>query len=400
VRYLLLATLLFTQALCAAPREVNEHRWENVGRIVAIGDIHGDYDSYLKTLRAAGLVNRRGRWSGGDTHLVQTGDIPDRGPDTRRIIAHMAGLAREARRRGGRVHNLMGNHEAMNVYGDLRYVSPGEFQAFVGPRSEALRDRYFQSAMAALKQQDPERHAALPPDFREQWNREHPLGWVEHRFAWDPRWDRRGELFLWTMNTKVAIQLNELIFLHAGISSVYCGNSLASLTAMARDALQRSEPGDLGILTDPQGPLWYRGMAGVHPATRAETVDAVLERHRARHIVIGHTPTRGVIWPRYDSRVIMIDVGMGAAYGGHVAWLEATAEGLFAGYLGGRLPLPVDDGMRLDYLDAVIALHPDNPALQQRRESLLARTAEAGGGTGEVPADQAPTAQPICGISR
>ena len=30
-----------------------------------------------------------GRWSAGDTHFVQTGDIPDRGPDTRRIMDHL-----------------------------------------------------------------------------------------------------------------------------------------------------------------------------------------------------------------------------------------------------------------------------------------------------------------------
>jgi hypothetical protein len=399
MRYLLLAALLISQALWAAPREVDAYRWEGVGRIVAIGDIHGDYDNYLKTLQAARLVNRRGRWIAGDTHLVQTGDIPDRGPDTRRIIAHMARLAREAQRRGGRVHNLMGNHEAMNVYGDLRYVSAGEFQAFVGPRSEALRDRYFQAAMEALKQQDPERHAALPPDFREQWNRDHPLGWVEHRFAWDPRWDANGELFRWTMETKVAIQLNDMIFLHGGISSVYCGNSLQSLSAMARDALRRSDPPDLGILQDPRGPLWYRGLAGVHPATRSETVEAILERHDARHIVVGHTPTRGVIWPRYDGRVILIDVGMGAAYGGHIAWLEANADGLFAGYPGGRLPLPLEDGLRLEYLDAVIAMHPDNPALAQRRERLLAQEVEVGDVPGSASADKATRAEPICGIS-
>ena len=59
-------------------------------RIVAIGDIHGDYEQYMKVLTAAGLVDRKGKWAGGETHLVQTGDIPDRGPDTRKIIEHLA----------------------------------------------------------------------------------------------------------------------------------------------------------------------------------------------------------------------------------------------------------------------------------------------------------------------
>lgn len=372
VRLLLLGLLLLSEALWAAPRQLDAYRWQGVERIVAIGDLHGDYANYLATLRAAGLVDQRGRWTGGATHLVQTGDIADRGPDTRRIIAHLARLAREARRRGGRVHALLGNHEAMNVLGDLRYVDPGEYAAFVDSRSLQRRARWFEAAMSRLARDDPQAHAALPPDFRAQWERDHPPGWVEHRLAWDPRLDPEGELFQWTVGTAVAVQLNELVFVHGGISGAYCGNSLASLDALAAAALRRADPEDAGILQDQLGPLWYRGLAGVAPATPPGLVDAILATHGARHLVIGHTPTGGVVWPRLDARVILIDTGIGAAYGGHVGWLEATAEGLFAGYRGGRLRLPPDDAGRAAYLDAVIALHPANTALRERREALHA----------------------------
>jgi hypothetical protein len=393
VRILLFAILLLGQTVCAAPRQIDDHRWDQVDRIVAIGDLHGDYDSYLTVLKSAGVVDKSGRWIAGQTHLVQTGDIPDRGPDTRRIIAHMARLAKEAASRGGRVHNLLGNHEAMNVYGDLRYAVEGEFAAFADRRSAALRDRYFNAVMAELKRSDPQRHAALPADYRKQWERDHPLGWVEHRSAWDPRWDTQGELFRWAMQTRVAIQLNDLIFVHGGISSAYCGNSLPSLTEKARAALRRGDPEDHGILDDPLGPLWYRGLAGVEPAARIETIDAILAQHGARHIVIGHTTTGGVIWPRLDARVIMIDTGMGAAYGSHIGWLESGADGLVAGYRGGRLPLPVTDDLRSDYLEAVIAMHPGNAALLQRRDALQPGLPEAG-------AEPGPETAVACDISR
>ena len=73
--------LLLTAAWLAAPAIAEQRfHWTDVERIVAIGDFHGDWEHYLETLRAAGLVNERGRWIGGTTHLVQTGDIPDRGP--------------------------------------------------------------------------------------------------------------------------------------------------------------------------------------------------------------------------------------------------------------------------------------------------------------------------------
>lgn len=410
---LLAGLLLASTTAWAGPRQVDDYRWEGVDRIVAIGDLHGDYEGYIAVLEAAGVVNERGRWIAGDTHLVQTGDIADRGPDTRRIIDHLRQLARQARRRGGAVHHLIGNHEAMNVYGDLRYVSEGEFAAFADRGSAALRDRYYRAAIEALAASDPEAAAALPPDHRQQWDLAHPPGWVEHRFAWDPRLDPEGELFQWTMRAAVAIRINDLLFVHGGISSAYCGNSLDSLTTMARAALERANPDDAGILRDIAGPLWYRGLAGVDPATPVATVDAILERHGARHIVIGHTTTGGVVWPRLDGRVVMIDTGISAAYGGRIGWLEATPGGLFAGYRGGLLPLPQDDGQRLGYLDAVIALDPGNEALVQRREALKAGTLEAvpAGAAGEVPrpdgtagtdetAPQPGDAAPICGTSR
>ena len=104
--------------------------WQGVERIVAIGDIHGDYDNYIEVLKNAGVINRRGRWSAGKTHVVQVGDIPDRGPDTLRIISHLQKLEKQASKAGGRLHLLIGNHEHMNITGDLRYVHPGEYEAF------------------------------------------------------------------------------------------------------------------------------------------------------------------------------------------------------------------------------------------------------------------------------
>lgn len=396
MRLLLLGLLLCAHALsaAAAPRQLDDLRWSGVERIVAVGDLHGDYANYLAVLRGAGLIDARGHWTGGTTHLVQTGDIADRGPDTRRIIAHLRGLSRQAARDGGRVHALLGNHEAMNVLGDLRYVTPGEYAAFADRRSAARRDRYYAAVLDALRERDPEAFAALPADHRAQWDREHPLGWVEHRLAWDPRWGEDGELFAWAVGRPVAVQLNDLVFVHGGISGAYCGNSLASLTGKARSSLrgQAVAEGDADILLDPLGPLWYRGLAGVAPAAPPELVDAILATHGARHLVIAHTPTDGIVWPRFDTRVIVIDTGIGAAYGGHPAWLEATADGLFAGYPGGRVPLPADDAGRADYLDAVIALQPGNAALRDGREALLAGTTAA---SAEAPEATEPTGEPV-----
>ena len=54
--------------------------WTGVDRVVAVGDVHGDYDQLVAVLRSAGLIDEQGNWTGGKTHLVQNGDVLDRGP--------------------------------------------------------------------------------------------------------------------------------------------------------------------------------------------------------------------------------------------------------------------------------------------------------------------------------
>jgi hypothetical protein len=129
--YFLFVALSLALAFAAVPGSLQaKDEWDGVERIVAIGDLHGDYDQFVRLLRSAQLINAKDRWTGGKTHLVQTGDVPDRGPGTRRILDLLMRLEREPRKAGGYVHPLIGNHEAMNLYGDLRYVVAGEYEAF------------------------------------------------------------------------------------------------------------------------------------------------------------------------------------------------------------------------------------------------------------------------------
>lgn len=376
--FLLVTCITACQGTRAEPRQIDEVTWEGVDRIVAIGDLHGDYESYLETLRLAGLVNRRGRWIGDKTHLVQTGDIPDRGPDTREIMEHLDGLARQAQKDGGRVHGLIGNHEAMNLYGDLRYVTQEEFEAFRGRDSQRMQDRYYELVLQDMEQNDPEGFAALPEGYRETWDQDHPLGWVEHRQAWNPAWNPNGEYAVRTLSQNTAIRINGTVFVHGGISDLYADLSLAEINRQVVDSLGAFDPEATGPAVDECGPLWYRGLSGMAPEAPEEVVTSILERLGASRIVVGHTPTPGIIWPRYDGRVVQIDTGISEHYGGHTAFLEITPQGMFAGYPGGRLALPSDDEARLEYLDQVIALDPENKQLQAFREMFLAPDTDSG----------------------
>lgn len=89
--------------------------------IFAIGDCHGDLKSTLRILKMAKIVNKQRNWIANNSILVQTGDIVDRGPDTIALYKLFQSLAEQAERAGGRVVSLLGNHEIMNMMGDLRY---------------------------------------------------------------------------------------------------------------------------------------------------------------------------------------------------------------------------------------------------------------------------------------
>ena len=130
---------------CRSSHQQSRRYGPVVDRVVAVGDIHGDYEQFVKVLASAGLIDGNGNWTGGKTHLVQTGDILDRGPDSRAVMDLLIKLQQQAAQAGGGVHCLIGNHEAMNVYGDRRYVSPGEYAAFsnhiAGPRASQAPTR-------------------------------------------------------------------------------------------------------------------------------------------------------------------------------------------------------------------------------------------------------------------
>jgi DNA repair exonuclease SbcCD nuclease subunit len=97
----------------------------------------------------AQVIDTRNRWTGKRTVLVQTGDILDRGPDSRKAIDLLRRLERDAQRAGGRVVSLLGNHELMRLVSDWRYVSAGEIDAFKNGDSIRLREQ----VMAALSAQ-------------------------------------------------------------------------------------------------------------------------------------------------------------------------------------------------------------------------------------------------------
>lgn len=292
-----------------------------VSRIVAIGDLHGDYAAYRAIIRAAGLVDARDRWTGGRTVFVQTGDIVDRGPDSRRIVDHLRRLERDAERAGGRVVALVGNHEAMNVTGDLRYVHPGEFAAFADSASEGRRERAYRANRSAIEAFYRERDPAITDEAaRQAWLETMPLGKIEHRAAWRPD----GELGRWVSRNPAVARIDSTVFVHAGISAAYAGLTIDEINRRAAAALRTSDTAPDAIINDPFGPLWYRGLVDPEAAAAGagDELDRVLRAYGANRVVVGHTPMPEGIAVLHGGRLIAIDTGISAHYGGTRAYLE------------------------------------------------------------------------------
>jgi hypothetical protein len=371
---ILLSLVLVPGLSDAKGKKVDDYHWTGVERVIAIGDLHGDYPRYIDVMESAGLIDKNGKWSGGETHLVQTGDITDRGADSRKIIDHLVKLKKQAKKKGGYVHLLIGNHESMNVVGDLRYVSDGEYAAFKSKNSAKLQEMQWQRQLEWMRANNPGFEEVDLDAFRKEWEQEVPLGWVEHRQAWV----LTGEYGKWVKGNQVAVQVNDSIFLHGGISAQYCKFSLKSLTEQVIAAMAKYDPSITTIVTDPLGPLWYRGLVNEDESNEvySQTLDNILKRYAAKRIVIGHTPTGGAIWPRFDQRVVANDTGIAAYYGAHKGVLELTKDGLVGIYGNKRIPIPDKNNEREDYLRAVIEADSNNAQLEARLTRMLAPPVE------------------------
>lgn len=347
--------------------------WTNVDRIVAVGDVHGDYEQFTAVLRSASLIDGQDNWVGGKTHLVQTGDVVDEGPDSRRIMDLLAKLEKQSRAAGGHVHCLIGNHEAMDVYGDLRFVSPAGFGEYRDTNSDKTRERYYQQELVDREAYAKSRGlSATEVAPRADWLQQHPPGFFEQREAFAPD----GVYGKWIRSHKTVVQINDILFSHAGISPKYATYSLERINKAVSDELTNQQNLQGGVVTDLQGPLWYTGFA--EGAKGEAGVDQVLQQFHVAREVVAHVDGAAAVMPFYGGKVIMIDVGLSRLRDniGTQACLLVDRNKLYALHRGTRLELPKDDGAdMLRYLKQAAALDPKPSPLAARIQLLEAKFA-------------------------
>jgi hypothetical protein len=166
---------------------------------------------------------------------------------------------------------------------------------------------------------------------------EHPLGWVEHKLAWSPS----GELGKWAIGNPAIVKIGGTLFVHGGISAEYARTPLEAVNKRVADAMAAADDSAGSVLTDPLGPLWYRGLLGADrdaQAARAaakppspaltpdQELDAILAAYGARRLVIAHTPRLQGIQITGNGRLARIDTGNSRFYGGPLSWLEIIGD--------------------------------------------------------------------------
>ncbi len=330
--------------------------WTDVARVVAVGDVLGDYDQLVSVLKSAGLIDDATNWVGGKTHLVQTGAILDRGGRSRAVMDLLMKLQEQAPASGGYVHCLLGNHEVMNLYGDLRYVSPGEYAAFTTPDSAQLRDRNYEEYS----------HGSGAALSRDEWYKQHPLGYFEHRAAFSPT----GVYGKWLRSLNTEIRIDDTLFVFSGISNKYVAMSMDEMNRRVREEL--NDPARLqgGIVTDQEGPFWFRGLAKGNEKELMPLVDATLENTGAKREAFGHSYAEAAITPRFNGKVILLDIGLPRVYDNvsKIGCLLIEDGKPYALHRGHKLELPRDENGpdMVRYLKQAAALDPAPSPLTAR----------------------------------
>jgi hypothetical protein len=359
LRYALIAAALLMVVSAAG-----QDTFTGVQRIVVVGDIHGDYDRLIEILRTGNLIDRKNAWCGGKAHLVLIGDMVDRGPDSRKVLDYVMALQTQAARSGGAVHTLIGNHEVMNMIDDLRYVSNEDWVSYKTKNSKELRDKAANFALESAKE-DSKAKETEPPDaakFLTDFNSDHPLGWVEHQLLFGPS----GKYGKWLREQKVIIKINDLVFMHAGISPKYINATREEINRAA--IAEVDDPTKLvdGMITSEDGPLWYRDLltAPEDQAEIAEQVERILNTQQARHIIVGHT-VMPAITPRFGGKVIGVDVGLSVFFKGPPEFLVIEGAHFTVVCRDQRIDFPSDGRNVLQYLRAVARADPENTGLQK-----------------------------------
>jgi hypothetical protein len=281
-------------------------------RIIVIGDIHGDMNMLLKCLKIAKLIDNNNashnaikghhyNWIGKDTVVVQVGDQidscrfngidncndPDKyeldKADDVNILYFLTELHSKATKYGGAVYSLMGNHELMNVLGDLSYVSHSNIRHF---------DNYNHNDIIIED------------------------GYEARKIAFEP--GNKIANFL-ACTRKMALIIGSNLFVHAGmvpqmIAKYKIDDMNKLLIMFLLDEIKQPELFKDLFLSGKTSPFWTR-LFGTRIDNCIELLQPLKDIYNVNRIYVGHTPQlKTGISSQCNNSIWQTDVGMSKAF--------------------------------------------------------------------------------------
>ena len=247
--------------------EIEEAEYNDVSKMFIVSDIEGNFRAFRKLLQVHQVIDSAFQWTFGNGHLVLTGDFVDRGSQQTEVMWLIYSLEEQAKKAGGHVHYILGNHEIMNLNGDLRY----------------LHKKYLESASML--------------------NLSYSVLIGEH-----------SELGRWLRTKNVVERIGHILFCHGGISQSVnrMDFDISKINKTVRpfyaDSLMQYDTPETDTLYSDLGPFWYRGYYTGKVRATPQQIDSTLRAYKVTQIATGHTVIADTISILFGGKVMNTDV--------------------------------------------------------------------------------------------
>lgn len=259
-------------------------------RLIAISDIEGNFNALHSFLVNNKVIDKDYNWTFGNGHLVLNGDFFDRGQSVNQVLWLLYSLEKKAEEQHGKVHFINGNHEIMNLSGD---VSDSDH-------------RYIEVAKQISK--------------KEHWDKASKFLYSEE-----------SELGKWLRTKNVMEKIGSYIFVHGGLNKQLVDaqlditqiNSISKEYYGKRFQESKKKESEKLIVQSQSSPYWDRSLATnvmyktvffLNGESLSQTsqsdLETILNYYKAKKIVIGHSVVDNVLTD-FNGKVIKIDVSHG-----------------------------------------------------------------------------------------
>jgi len=249
--------------------KVEPSTFKQPDKMFVVSDIEGNFDALRKLLQVHGIIDSSLHWIYGDGHLILNGDIVDRGSQVTECLWLIYTLEEQAKNAGGYVHFILGNHELLNLSGNLKYVNK-KYKQYCQIMNEEYSSLY----------------------------------------------SNQSELGKWIRTKNVVEKIGDVLFAHAGISQEMNNQNLSveEINGIARryygvHTNVYPDAHDNIIMSGEIGPFWYRGYYEKKDSDRASVsqIDSTLTMYKVKAIVTGHTIVGDTVSVHYEGRVFNTD---------------------------------------------------------------------------------------------